>query len=202
MMKNHILLSFILAGVILGFTATAHGYTKPNMSKAVPYTVEELNHGIFFDRGTVYMEIFVPNHLQSTPEQYAHTVIKAAWETLNKLSEQYPEEDLQVITVIAFASPHGVLADAVFAKDKMGSHGNKFEWLVNTIAGKMPPAEYYRVDNLWWELEEDYMIPDPEYKDCYIVDTDTLVPIIAKKLNIPLKMVHFPYAKFREYYKK
>lgn len=202
MVRIYNILFFILANMILGYAPVALGYTKPDMSKAVPYEVQELNHGVFLNRGTVYMEIIIPTHLQSTPEQYAHTVIKVAWDTINELSEQYPEEDLQVITVMAYASPHALIASAVFAKDKRGFYGDKYEWLVKTMKGKSPPAEYFEVDKLWWELQDDYRIPDPQHEDCYVVDADTLAPIVAKKLNIPLDMVHFPTVRLREYLRK
>lgn len=185
------------------FLGVFGGNTKPEMSQAVPYEIISISDSNAFNRSCVYMEIAIPNYRQCTPEQYAQTAMKAAWDSLEKLNNRYPEKDFKVISVRAFANTNTMIAKAIFAKDKNGWNGKTdSEWEVETLEGKLPPLESFQTAELWWVMRDDYQIPNPAIEGDTMTDEDALREAIAEKLHIPFDKVWLPAVTTSEYFKQ
>ncbi|SHJ76052.1 hypothetical protein ACQ0P8_06560 [Halodesulfovibrio aestuarii] len=206
MNRFHKLINYAIVIIVVGFVAAAFLWDnkkEPDMSQAVKYEVIDVLNSSVTSRGRAIMEIRIPEFQNYNPEQYAHTAMKAAEVSIEKLRKKYPEENYQALFVRVMAAKDEMIATALYAIDNKGWDGTTgVEWKVETLDGKLPPVEYFQTSDLWIEMRKDYQIPDPVSEGSTMTDEDALRSAIAEQLHIPFDMVHLPIFSLSEYLRK
>lgn len=175
----------------------------PDMSKAVSFEVIDVSESDAFNRLRVNLKITIPTYQQNKPEQYAQTAMKAALALSKVYKDKYPDLPAKVFVVQVTPSINTIIAKATFAIDKKGWGGDTdIEWEVKTLNSKLPPLEHFQTDNLWWEMRDDFQIPDPNLKGSTMTAENALREAIAEKLHIPFDKVWPAVVTTGEYFKR